>query len=296
MAARAYWKGLLKLALVSCPVVLYPASSSSARTHFHQINRETGNRLRQRMVDEETGEEVSGDQKARGYELSKGHYIEIEQDELDAVKLESTHVIDIDSFVPADDIDQRYLDKPYYIAPDGKSGAEAFVVIRNAMEAKGRVALARIVLTSREHVMALKPFEKGLLGITLRYPEELRDAEDYFGDIPAPRISRDMVDLAAHILEMKAAKFDPAKFKDRYESALKDLVERKASGKTIEKPEQPATDDNVIDLMDALKRSLGRGGKSAGRERQAPRTTRTRAPARRKAATKSGGRRLRRAG
>ncbi len=278
MAVRAYWKGHLKLALVSCPVALYPASNSTARTHFHQINRETGNRLRQRLVDEQTGDEVESDQRARGFEVSKGRYLEIEQDELDAIKLESTHVIDIDSFVPADDIDQRYLDKPYYIAPDGKSGAEAFVVIRNAMDAKDRIALARIVLTSREHVMALKPCGKGLLGTTLRYPDELRDADDYFGDIPNPRVSRDMIDLAAHILETKAAKFDPSKFKDHYETALKALVKKKASGKAIKRPE-PADedDDNVIDLMDALKRSLGA---KASRAQAAKPRSRKKAPTR----------------
>jgi DNA end-binding protein Ku len=159
--------------------------------------------------------------------------------------------------VPAADIDERYLDKPYYIIPNGKAGADAFVVIRDAMKRKDNVALARVVLSNREHVIALKPFGKGLLGTTLRYPYELRDEDDYFDEIPNARVSKDMVDLAEHLLDTKAAKFDPDKFKDKYEVALRALVKRKASGKTIEVPEAKEEDSNVIDLMDALKQSLG---------------------------------------
>ena len=258
MAPRAYWKGSLKLSLVSCPIALYPASTQAEKTHFHQINTQTGHRLRQQMVDEQTGRVVEKDHKGRGYELSKGRYVEIEEEELDAVKLESTHTIDIDDFVPAEDIDERYLDKPYYITPNGKAGVDAFVVIRDAMKRKAKVALARVVLSNREHVIALKPLGKGLLGTTLRYPYELRDEEEYFDDIPSPRIPKDMVDLAAHILDTKASKFDPHKFKDKYEVALKALVKRKAAGKTIDVPEEKKEESNVIDLMDALKQSLGR--------------------------------------
>ena len=205
MAPRAYWKGLLKLSLVTCPIALYPASNQAERTHFHQINTKTGHRLRQQMVDEQTGRVVDKDHKGRGYELSKGKYVEIEEQELEAVKLESTHTIEIDDFVPAEDIDERYLDKPYYIVPNGKAGADAFVVIRDAMKRKDKVALARVVLSNREHVIALKPLGKGLLGTTLRYPYELRDEDDYFDDIPSPRVSKDMVDLASHILDKKAS-------------------------------------------------------------------------------------------
>src|ERR1700719_3782379 len=193
MAPRAYWKRSLKLSLVSCPVVLYPASTTIEKTRFHMINKETGNRLRQQMVDAETGDVVESDQKGRGYELSKGSYVEIDKDELEAVQIESNHTIDIDSFVPDDEIDKRYLDHPYYIAPDGKAGIDAFAVIRDAMKDKGRVALARIVLTNREHIIAIRPLGKGLLGITLRYPYEVRDEHEYFDDIPSPKISRDMV-------------------------------------------------------------------------------------------------------
>jgi Ku protein len=262
-AARPYWKGYLKLSLVNCPVVLYPASSQSEKIHFHQINRKTGHRLRQQMVDERTGKVVEKDDKGRGYELTKGKYVEIEPDELDAVEVEATHTIDIDKFVPAADIDRRYYDKPYYIAPNGKSGVEAFAVIRDAMKDKNRVALARIVMANREHIIALEAFDNGLLGTTLRYDYEVRDAKDYLGGIPRPRIDKEMVELASHILDSKAGKFDPSMFKDQYEAALKKLVKRKAAGKTIEAPEPQEDRGNVIDLMDALKQSM-KGRKSAG--------------------------------
>ena len=215
-APRAYWKGTLKLSLVSCPVALYPASTTVEKTRFHMINRETGNRLKQQMVDAETGDVVEGDQKGRGYEVSKGKYVEIEKDELEAVQIESNHTIDIDAFVPESEIDKRYLDHPYYIRPDGKAGIDAFAVIRDAMKDQDRVALARIVLTNREHVIAIEPLDKGMLGTTLRYPYEVRDADDYFDDIKSPKVTKDMIELAGHILDSKAAHFDPSKFKDDY--------------------------------------------------------------------------------
>jgi Ku protein len=220
------------------------------------INRETGNRLKQQMVDSETGDVVEADQKGRGYELQKGEYIELEKQELEAVQIESNHTIDIDSFVPKDEIDKRYLNHPYYIAPDGKAGADAFAVIRDAMKDQDRVALARIVLTNREHVIAIEPLGKGLLGTTLRYPYELRDEDEYFEGIGNPKISKDMIELASHILDTKAAHFDPSKFKDEYESALKTLVRRKAAGKPVRIEQRAEKPGNVISLMDALKQSL----------------------------------------
>jgi Ku protein len=256
MAPRAYWKGSLKLSLVTCPVQLYPASTSVEKTRFHMINKETGNRLKQQMVDSETGDVVEGEQKGRGYEVSKGEYVEVEKEELEAVQVESNHTIDIDSFVPRGEIDKRYLNHPYYIVPDGKAGVDAFAVIRDAMKDKDRVALARIVLSNREHVLAIEPLGKGLLGTTLRYPYELRDESDYFDDIKTPKISKDMVELASHILDSKAAHFDPSKFKDEYENALKTLVKRKAAGKPVKAVEREERPDNVINLMDALRQSL----------------------------------------
>jgi DNA end-binding protein Ku len=256
MVARAYWKGSLKLSLVSCPVALYPASTTADKTSFHMINKETGNRLKQQMVDSETGEIVENGQKARGFELKKGKYIEIEKEELEGVQIESNHTIDIDSFVPTEEIDKRYFNHPYYIVPDGKVGADAFAVIRDAMKKQDRVALARIVLTNREHIIAIEPLGKGLLGTTLRFDYEVRDEEAYFEDIRNPKVTKDMVELAGHILETKAGHFDPAKYKDEYEDALKALVKRKAAGKPIKQAEKEETRGNVTNLMDALKQSL----------------------------------------
>src|SRR3979409_69907 len=271
MAARAYWKGSLKLSLVSCPILLYPASTSIERTRFHMINKETGNRLKQQRVEAETGDIVESYQKGRGYELKKGEYVEIEKEELEAVQIESNHTIDIDSFVPREEVDKRYFNHPYYIAPDGKAGVDAFAVIRDAMKDKDRVALARIVLSNREHVIAIEPLGKGLLGTTLRYPYELRDEDDYFDDIKNPKISKDMIELAAHILDSKAAHFDPSKFKDEYENALKTLVKRKAAGKPVKAVEREERPDNVISLMDALQQSLK--GRSPAKRRSPARRT-----------------------
>jgi Ku protein len=268
MAPRAYWKGSLKLSLVSCPVSLYPATTSVEKTHFHMINKETGRRLKQQMVDTETGDVVEGEQKARGYELKKGEYVEVEKEELEAVQIESSHTIDIDSFVPRDEIDDRYINRPYYIAPDGKAGIDAFAVIRDAMKNKGRVALARIVLTNREHIIAIEPLGKGLLGITLRYPYEVRDEHEYFDDIKNPKITKDMIELASHILDGKAAHFDPSKFKDEYETALKTLVRRKAAGKPVKVAAPEERPSNVVSLMDALQQSLK--GRSPAKRAHSP--------------------------
>jgi Ku protein len=261
-ARRAYWKGYLKLSLVTCPIALYPASSQAEKTHFHQINRRTGNRLRQQMVDEETGRVVDKDHKSRGYEVSKGKYVEIEPEEIKAIQVESTHTLDIDKFVPLDEIDRRYFDRPYYIVPEGRSGEEAFAVIRDGMKDKARVALARIVLTNREHIMAIEPFGKGLLGTTLRYDYEVRDEKHLFKSVRSARIPKEMVKLASHILDTKAGHFDPATFKDEFEIELRKLVKRKAAGKTIEAPEKEERPSNVIDLMEALRQSV-KGGKRA---------------------------------
>jgi Ku protein len=243
-------------------VALYPASSQSEKTRFHQINRKTGNRLRQQMVDEETGRVVDKENKGRGYELANGRYVEIEPEELEAVEIDSTHTIDIDKFVPEEDIDKRYYERPYYIVPDGAGGEEAFAVIRDAMRDKGRVALARIVFANREHILAVEPWAKGMLGTTLRYDYEVRDEKEVFKGIPSPRVPKDMIELASHILDSKAGRFDASKFKDEYELALRKLVKRKAAGTTIEPPSEKEDRSNVVDLMEALRQSL-KGKKSA---------------------------------
>jgi len=276
MAPRAYWKGYLKLSLVSCPIALYPASSSSERVSFNRINKKTGNRLKQQMVDAETGEPVERDDIARGYEYAKGQYIIVEDDELAKIKIESTHTVDIDSFVPRSEIDDRYLDSPYYIAPTDQVGQEAFSVIRDAMRDKKMVGLARVVLTRREHVVMLEPFEKGLLATTLRYPYEIRGDADYFEDIPDLKLPAEMMKLAAHIVDTKAGHFDPKGFEDHYEKALVELLKSKQAGLPIEIVEEK-TAPRIINLMDALKASIEASGK-----KPAAASTGTRRPAAKK--------------
>ncbi|TMJ75163.1 MAG: Ku protein [Alphaproteobacteria bacterium] len=277
-ARRAYWKGYLKLSLVTCPIALYPASSQAEKTHFHQINRKTGHRLRQQMVDEVTGRVVDKEDKSRGYEITKGKYVEIEPEEIKAIQVESTHTLDIEKFVPVDEIDRRYFDRPYYIVPDGNAGEEAFAVIRDAMKDKGRVALAKIVLTNREHIMAIEPMGKILLGTLLRYDYEVRDQKELARSVPSPRIPKEMLSLASHILDTKAGRFDPSEFTDEFETALKKLVKRKAAGKPIEYEEPAERPSNVVDLMEALRQSIRGGGKRAAAVRSSSSSKKTTRP------------------
>ncbi len=273
MAPRANWKGYLRLSLVSCPIALFPATSPRERVHFHQINKDTSHRVRMKRVDEESGEEVPYEDIVKGYKAGDDQYITLTREELEGVALESTRTIDIDSFVPADEIDELYVADPYYIVPDGEVGEQAFAVIRDAIARKGMVALGRVVLSTREHVIAIHPRDKGLFATTLRYPYEVRKVQDYFDDIPAEKIPKDMLDLAIHIVETKAGHFAPEKFEDRYEQALVELIRRKQAGERITpaKAREPA---KVISLMDALRRSVEAGGKgpahSAPARRRAP--------------------------
>src|SRR4051794_33368232 len=247
-AARANWKGYLRLSLVSCPIALYPATSESEKVRFNQLNRNTGNRIRYSKVDAETGEEVESEDIIKGYQVSKGQYIEITDEDLEAVTVESTRTIDIDQFVPREEIDDLYNIRPYFIAPEGKVGADAFVTIREAIAATGKVALGRLVLTTREHIIALEPRGKGLMGTLLRYPYEVRDEKEYFADIPNIKIDKEMLDLAKHIVQTKSGHFDPEKFEDHYEKALRDMIKRKVAGKEITAP-KPVEHSNVINLM-----------------------------------------------
>jgi DNA end-binding protein Ku len=274
MAPRAYWKGFLRLSLVTCPIALYPATSEREKIHFHQVNRKTGNRIQYRKVDSDTGREVDRADIIKAYERNKGDYIPVEPEELEAVAIESRRTIEIDEFVPRKEIDELYFANPYYLAPDGEAGAQAFAVIRDAIEEEGMMALGRVVFTSREHVIALEARGKGIMGITVRYPYEVRDEKDYFGDIPSERVSKDMLDLAKHIIKTKTGHFMPDKFEDRYEDALKDLLRKKDKGETIEAPREPRS-DNVINLMDALRQSVKGERKSNSRRRRAthPRKT-----------------------
>jgi DNA end-binding protein Ku len=257
MAPRAYWKGYLKLSLVSCPIALYPATSSSERVSFNRINKKTGNRLKQQQVDADTGEPVEKEDIGRGYEIGKGQYLQVEDEEIEKIRIESTHTIDIDSFVPRGEIDDRYLDSPYYVAPTDQVGQEAFAVIRDAIRDKGMVALGRVVVSRREYVVMLEAFDKGLLATTLRYAYEVRDQKAYFEDIPDLKLPAEMRQLAAHILDTKASHFDPTQFVDHYETALVELLRAKQAGRIVEAPKEEATPQRVINLMDALRASIG---------------------------------------
>jgi DNA end-binding protein Ku len=272
MAPRAYWKGYLKLSLVSCPILLYPATSEREKIRFHQIHKETGNRVRYKKIDEGTGDEVEQGDIIKGYEASKGSYIELEPEELEAVAVESTRVIDIEQFVPKKEIDDLYMGNPYYIVPDGEVGQQAFAVIREAIKEKGMVAIGRVVFTSREHVIALEPRGKGMMGITIRYAYEVRDEKEYFDDMKDEKITKEMMDLASHIVKTKQGHFTPEKYEDRYEEALKDLLKKKAGGQRIEKVDHKEP-TNVVNLMDALRASVkGGAAKKAPTRRKAERT------------------------
>ncbi len=283
MAPRPNWKGFLKLSLVSCGVAMYPATSTSQRIRFNIINKATGNRIRNEVVDAETGDPVESEDRIKGYEVEKGEYVLLEDDELDNVALESTHTIDIDEFIPMADVDRIYLDESYYIVPQDEVAQEAFAVIREAMRKEDLAGLARVVVYRRERLLLLRPRGKGLLATTLRYKNEVRDEEAYFDDIPSTKVPADMLKLATHILESKKGKFDPAKFEDRYETALKELVKAKHAGRTV-KVASESRPSNVVNLMDALRRSAKADGK-ADRRKSAParrKPTSKRAPARRK--------------
>ena len=256
MAPRANWKGFLRLSLVTCPVALYPATSESEKISFNQLNRQTGHRIKYLKVDADTGDEVPNEDIVKGYELDKGQYIEVSKEELEEIALESTRTIEIDEFVDRSDIDPRYLIRPYYLRPDGKVGHDAFAVIRETIREMDKVAIGRVVLTNREHIIALEARDKGLIGTLLRYPYEVRSEQEYFDEIQDVKVTKDMLDLAKHIVNQKAGRFDPEKFEDHYESALVELINQKRAGKVIRPKERPKG-ENVVDLMDALRESVG---------------------------------------
>jgi DNA end-binding protein Ku len=255
MAPRANWKGFLRLSLVTCPIALYPATSDADKISFNQINKKTGHRIKYVKVDADTGEEVPNEEITKGFKVDTDTYVEVSKDELENVALESTRTIDIDEFVPREDIDPRYIIRPYYIVPDGKVGHDAFAVIRETIRSMDKVTIGRVVLTSREHIIGLEPLGKGLMGTLLRYPYEVRDEKEYFDEIQDVKVTKDMLDLAKHIVNQKAGEFEPQNFEDHYEEALTELINAKRQGKTIGKKPRP-TGENVVDLMDALKRSL----------------------------------------
>ncbi|HET7847806.1 MAG TPA: Ku protein [Pseudolabrys sp.] len=281
MAPRPNWKGFLKLSLVSCSVALYPATTTSQRIRFNIINRETGNRIRNEVVDTETGEPVPQEDRVKGYKLDNGEYLLLEDEELDNVALESTHTIDIEEFVPVSDVDRIYLDESYYLVPQEDVAQEAFAVIREAMREENLAGLARVVIYRRERILLLRPRGKGLLATAVRYKNEVRDESDYFDEIPDIKIPSDMLKLATHILDTKKGKFEPEKFEDRYENALTELIKAKRAGKPAPAPAE-ARPSNVINLMDALRRSAQADRRPSSASRKAAAHHRKRAPARRK--------------
>ena len=261
-ARACVWKGYLKLSLVSCPIALYTGISVTERVSFRQINKKTGNRLRQQLVDEVTREPIEGEAKGRGYEYAKNTYIPVDDEELDAVAVESKHTIEINSFVPREQIDQRYLDTPYYITPDGQVGQDAFAVIREAMRGKDMVALGRVVLAKRERVIILEPWDKGLTATTLRYPYEIRDAKEYFDDISDVKVEPDMLKLAQHILQSKTTDFDPLQFVDTYEEAVVAMLKNKQAGLPVARQRATPRPQNAVNLMEALRLSIAQERKA----------------------------------
>jgi DNA end-binding protein Ku len=305
MAPRANWKGYLKLSLVSCAVELYPASTTKERVSFHLLNRETGHRLRRQLVDGETGEVVESDDQVKGYEVAKRDYVMMEDSDLESVAIESTHTIDIESFVPRAEIDEIYLDTPYYLAPDGKVAEEAFAVIRDAMRAKKVVGLGRVVLYRRERIVMLEPRGKGIAARTLRYAYEVRDDEDYFDDISDVKVPGEMLELAEHIIDKKLASFDPARFEDRYQNALIELIKAKTGHRPAPKLEAPSKPSNVINLMDALRKSIAaekqpdkpqtRPARAAAKSASSGATKKSRPAGKSRPASKGGARKLKKA-
>lgn len=265
LSSRPMWQGALRLSLVSCPVALFNATSRTADISFHLLNPETNNRIRMIPTDPDTGP-VQRSDLVKGYEISKNHYVVLSNDELEAVRLETTKTIEIERFVDEKEIDRLYWNAPYYLLPNEKSGVEAYTVIREALAETGRIALGRVVMHTRERLVALEPRGKGIIVYTLRMGDEVIRPEQAFEDIPSAHPNKEMIQIARKIIEQKEGDFEPEKFEDRYENALRDLIRRKEKGEKLVTAE-PVEEDNVIDLMAALKKSLKSGGGGAAKKR-----------------------------
>ena len=279
MAYRPSWQGHLKLSLVTCPVALYTATNSGGDVHFNLINPKTNNRIKMITTDPDTGP-IDRSDLVKGYEVSKGEYILLTDDEIKSVKLESTKTIDIERFVPGDEIDRIYWDNPYYLAPDGKLAQEAVGVIRTALEKSGQIALGRIVMATRERILALEPRGKGILAYTIRSDAEVRQPDEIFNSISDAKPDAAMISIAEKIIEQQEGPFDPSQFVDRYEEALKQLIEDKKKGHKPAKVDAPE-DTNVVDLMAALRASLADKNRAGGKP--AAKTKPGKAPAKPKA-------------
>jgi DNA end-binding protein Ku len=265
MAPRPAWKGYLKLSLVTCAVELTNATTQSEKIHFRIINRATGNTVKRQYVDSATGKPVEDADEVKGYETGDNEYLLIEEDEIDAVEIESSHTLNLAGFVSKADIEQVYLDTPYYLTPADEVSEEAFAVIRDAMRDKKMSGLARIVLYRRERPVVIEPLERGMLLTTLRYDKTVRKAGDVFDGLKPVKIDKDMIELASDIIDRKKMKFDPSTFEDKYEDALIDLIEAKKKGRKAPTAKPSAPPSNVVNLFDALKKSLAEeGGRKAG--------------------------------
>lgn len=272
MAPRPAWKGYLKLSLVTCGIELTNVVTHAEKVSFRILNRKTGNTVKRIYVDAETGKPLEEGDEIKGYEVSDGDFVHIEEDEIEAVEIESSHTMSLDGFVEKSSIEQIYLDTPYYVSPADKVSQEAFAVIRDAMAAKKMAGLARIVLYQRERPVVIEPLGKGMVLTTLRYDDTVRQPGTVFDDIEATRTDDEMIDLAEHIINSKKTKFDPSKFDDRYGDALLELIRAKKAGKKAPKVKVPAKPSNVVNLFDALKKSLnaeggGKAGKSSSKAR-----------------------------
>ncbi|WP_460451357.1 non-homologous end joining protein Ku [Alsobacter sp. SYSU BS001988] len=294
MAPRSVWKGYLKLSLVNCAVALYPAVTEAKSVHFHRINRQTGNRLRIHLFDEATGQEVEKEDQAKGYEIAKGEMVEVEEDELEQVRLEATHIMEVNRFVDRREVDPLYFDRPYYLAPDDKPSEEAFLVIREAMARRKLAALSTVVMHQREHIVLLEPRGEGIMATVLRWPYEVRSDADAFAEIPkAPKIDQELLEVADALVERKMGAFDPSEFHDRYEEALTAMLEAKKAGrKPAKAPKAPAA-TKPAGILDALRKSLQQEDRPAERRAAKPKAEPKRrvakpqaGPARRAAATR----------
>ncbi|MHA6684746.1 non-homologous end joining protein Ku [Mesorhizobium sp. A556] len=256
MAPRPAWKGYLKLSLVTCAVELTNVVTHAEKVSFNILNRDTGNRVKRIYVDAETGKPVESEDEVKGYEVEDGGYVRIEEDDIDAVRIESSNMLALDGFVDKASIQQIYLDTPYYLAPADKVSEDAFSVIREAMAAKKKAGLARIVLYRRERPVVIEPLGKGMVLTTLRYDSTVRQPDTVFDEIKTVKTDKEMIELAEHIIDKKATKFDPSEFDDKYEEALIELIRAKKAGHKAPKAKMAVKPSNVVNLFDALKKSL----------------------------------------
>lgn len=270
MAPRAQWKGYLKIDEITCAVALYSAASTAERTSFHMVNKKTGNRLKREFVDEKSGKPVSREDQVKGYEADNGRYIILEQEEIDAVIPQSDKTLTIDAFIPCNDVDTVYFDKPYYIAPADDVAEKAFRLIVEGMKSKSVAAVAKAVLFRRSRSLMLRPRGRGIVANTLNFDYEVRSAEEAFADAPRPKVKKEMVQLATHIIDTMSGEFDPAEFDDRYEAAVAELVRAKIEGREIKAPKR-RKEAKVVDLMEALRESAKVAGSAKGKKTSAKR-------------------------